>query len=223
MILRLAAADEPARQKALSEMCEAYWKPLYAYARNLGATPEDAEDLTQGFIAHLLQNADFATLTAERGRMRSFFKTAFKNFTTDELRRKLAAKRAAQATTLSLDFAALEHELVCHQAPDAAFDQQWTRSLLARALAALQAKYANRGKAALLRELEPFLGDAGQPAYRELSTRLGHSEIALRAAVSRMREQYRDILRAEVAETLAPGEDVDTELRSLLAVASRAG
>ncbi len=216
VVLQLRDVSPTVRQVALAELCGVYWQPLYAFARSLGHAQHDAEDLVQGFLAQLLEREDLGPLSPERGRMRSFFKAAFRHYLTDQTRRQSAQRRGGEAVLLPLDIAGIERELSSSHAPDEAYDRQWASALLARTLARLREKYAARGKARLLAELEPFLTDADPPAYAAVAARLGQSEIALRAAVHRLRGEFRDGLRAEVADTLAPGEDVDVELRQLL-------
>lgn len=217
MVLRLRAVDDTQRRRAFADLCETYWQPLYVSARSLGHSPHDAEDLVQGFIAQLLERDDLGPLGPERGRMRAFFKVAFRNFVVDQVRHLNARRRGEGGVLLRIDFTAVERELLTGESPDAAYDRQWTRVLLARSLEQLRVKYDARGKAALFAELEPFLSEKSPTNYHELAAKLGRSEVGLRAAVHRLREQFGAVLRAEVAETLAPGEDIDAELRQLLA------
>lgn len=224
MVLRLRSTSEPQRQRAFEELCRAYWKPLYIFARRCGHAPYDAEDFTQGFFAKLLRREDLGTLSPEKGRLRTFFKTAFRNFITDEFRRETRQKRGGHAEAFSLDLESAERQfqqiLSDVVTPEDEFDRQWARTILRRALGDLREKFRARGRSETWRELEVFLGpDESAPAYAAVAARLGQTENTIAAAVGRMRDEFRTLLRQEVADTLASGEAVDEELRYLLRLA----
>ena len=224
MVLRLRSTAEPQRQRAFEELCRAYWKPLYVFARHCGHAQHDAEDLTQGFFAQLLRRRDLGSLAPEQGRLRIFFKTAFRNFITDEVRRETRQKRGGSTEVFSLDLESAERQFqqVLRDAvtPDDEFDRQWARTILRRTLGALREKFRARGRLETWRELEVFLGPGeAAPAYAEVAAKLGQTENAIAAAVHRMRDEFRALLRQEVADTLASGEAVDEELRYLLRLA----
>ena len=224
MVLRLRSTSEPKRQRAFEELCRAYWKPLYVFARRCGRAEQDAEDLTQGFFAQLLRRPDLGPLAPEQGRLRLFLKTAFRHFITDEVRRETRQKRGGRTEIFSLDLASAERQFqkVLSDAvtPDEEFDRQWARTILRRTLGALREKFCARGRLETWRELEVFLGpDDAAPAYAAVAAKLGQTENAIAAAVGRMRDEFRTLLRQEVADTLVDGEDVDEELRYLLRLA----
>ena len=224
MVLRLRSSSEPLRQRAFEELCLAYWKPLYVFARRCGHSPPDAEDFTQGFFAQLLRRQDLGTLAPEKGRLRTFFKTAFRNFIVDEARRETRLKRGGSSGVLSLDLESAERQYQQtsrdEATPEEAFDRLWARTILRRTLGVLRGKFQERGRSETWRELEVFLGpDEAAPAYAEVAARLGQTENTIAAAVRRMREEFRTLLRQEVADTLAPGEDLQDELRYLLRLA----
>lgn len=224
MIARLRSADEAQRQRAFEELCEDYWHPLYTFARSLGSRPDDAADLTQDFVLKLLQKDghDFDNVLPERGRLRTWLRTIFRNHLTNHHRDQQTLKRGSAVTFQPLDLESLEREFAAQDAsrtPDEAFDRVWMRDLLRRALQRLISKHDVRGRGDFVRALEPYLTDsegADQPA---LATRLGISENALRTALHRLRREYGEILRTEVAATLPEGDDVDEELRHLITVA----
>ncbi|HEY2825683.1 MAG TPA: sigma-70 family RNA polymerase sigma factor [Gemmatimonadales bacterium] len=218
MILRLQTSCDVRRREAFADFCGSYWRPLYVLARGLGQNPHDAEDLVQGFIGELLARDDLGPLSPERGRMRTFLKVAFRHHLVDNIRREKAQRRGGGEVLLSLDTREVERQMAAGESPDLAYDRQWVRTILARSLERLRKKYSGEEKAALFAALEPCLTDAGPSAYAELAEKLGRTETALRAAVHRLREQYREALRAEVADTLGPGEDAEAELRLLMAV-----
>jgi RNA polymerase sigma-70 factor (ECF subfamily) len=216
MILRLRASSEAQRESALSDLCATYWRPLYAFARGTGQDSHDAEDLVQGFIAQLITRGDLGALGPERGRMRTFFKVAFRHHLISQVRHTGAQRRGGSATHIPLDTESVERELTSHETPEVAYDRLWLRALLARSLERLRGKYTGE-KAALFTALEPHLTNDEAPIYAQLAQQLGRTETALRTALHRLREHYREALLTEVADTLAPGESPETELRELLA------
>lgn len=224
MVLRLRSPSEPQRQRAFEELCRAYWQPLYVFARRCGHGQHDAEDLTQGFFAQLLRRQDLGLLAPEKGRLRMFFKAAFRNFIVDEARRETRQKRGGNADAFSLDLESAERQFQQVQSdtvtPEDEFDRQWARTILRRALGALREKFHSRGRLETWRELEVFLGpDESAPPYAEVAAKLGQTDNTIAAAVHRMRDEFRTLLRQEVADTLASGEAVDEELRYLLRLA----
>ena len=224
VVLQLRSASEPVRQRALAELCEAYWKPLYTFARFSGHTPHDAEDLTQGFLTRLLGRGDFGPLLPERGRFRTFLQTAFRHYNIDEARRENRQRRGGKEELLPLDFASGERQYLRSIAdastPGEAYDRLWANTILRRALAALRRKYEGRGRSETLRELEVYLeADDLAPSYAEVGAKLGQTENTIAAKVSRLRREFRDLLRQEVAETLADPAEIDDEMRYLLRAA----
>ena len=172
----------------------------------------------------MLRRRDLGALAPEQGRLRRFFKTAFRNFITDEVRRETRQKRGGNAEIFSLDLASGERQFqqVLRDAvtPEDEFDRQWARTILRRALGALRGKFRDRGRLETWRELEVFLGpDETAPAYAEVAAKLGQTENTIAAAVRRMRQEFRVLLRQEVADTLTAGEDLEDELRYLLRLA----
>lgn len=224
MVLGLRSPSEPLRQRAFEELCLAYWKPLYVFARRCGHSPHDAEDFTQGFFAQLLRRKDLGTLAPEKGRLRTFFKAAFRNFIADEARRETRQKRGGSSGAFSLDLESAERQyqqtLRDEVTPEAAFDRLWAHTILRRTLGVLRGKFRDRGRSETWRELEVFLGpDEAAPAYAEVAAKLGQTENTIAAAVRRMRQEFGTLLRQEVADTLTAGEDVEEELRYLLRLA----
>lgn len=224
LVLQLRATTEPQRQRALEELCRAYWKPLYVFARRCGHDQLDAEDLTQGFFAQLLRREDLLALAPERGRLRHFFKTAFRNFIIDEARRESRQKRGGATQIISLDLASAERQFqqVLREGitPEDEFDRQWACTILLRTIVTLRGKFRDRGRLETWRELEVFLGpDEAAPGYAAVAAKLGQTENTIAASVHRMRQEFRTLLRQEVADTLTDGEDLEDELRYLLRLA----
>lgn len=223
MVLQLRSNSDSHRQRAFEELCQVYWKPLYTFARRGGWSSHDAEDLTQGFLTHLLRTEDLGPIAPEKGRLRAFLRAAFSNFITDHARRGARQKRGGTKTDwLDLESAELQSHVFLQSAdgPDEAFDRHWARIVLKRTLSSLRRNFRARGREDSFKVLEVFLGnDETAPSYREIAERLGQSENTIAAAVVRMRREFRDLLRQEIADTLGPGEDIDEELKYLLRVA----
>jgi RNA polymerase sigma-70 factor (ECF subfamily) len=222
--LVLAAGDEqhPDSRAALGELCEAYWLPLYAYLRRSGRSPEDADDLTQGFFAALLERRDLQRVDPQLGKFRSFLLASLKHFVANEHDRRTAQKRGGGRTIVSLDVAAAESHFAVEPAdehtPEREFDRQWALTLLRRTLEGLRSEQERAGKGEHFERLKGFLtGEQGEGAYAELAREMESTEAALKQAVSRLRRRYRERLRQEISQTVsAPGE-IDDEIRDLFA------
>jgi RNA polymerase sigma-70 factor (ECF subfamily) len=204
----------------LEALCRAYWPPLYAYVRRDGHSPEEAQDLVQAFIAHLLRRNDLATVSPEKGRFRSFLLTALKHFIVSTARAQNALKRGGGQEALSLQMDNAETlcgaEMADQLTPDKAFDRRWAQTLLARALEQLHREHGSPQQQRLFRALEPSLTEGGRVRNEAaLAAELGVSTGALAAAASRLRQRYRALLEREVAETLANPTDLAEELRAL--------
>jgi RNA polymerase sigma factor (sigma-70 family) len=207
---------------ALSELCQIYWRPLYAFLRRQGYGAEDAQDLTQGFFAHLIETRAYAHADREKGRFRSFLLGALKYFVAHARDHDRAQKRGGRFLLVQLDEAALA-EAETHAArfqnwsAEGVFEREWAASLLRQALDRLAQEYAVAGKGALFEALKVHLkaSAAATVPYEEMAKRLGRQATTLRSDVARLRARYRAILREEVSGTLADPRDVDQELRHL--------
>ena len=215
--------DAPHNEKALASLCRKYWYPLYAFLRRKGTSSHDAEDLTQGFFAQLLSKQGLETVRRERGKFRSFLLASLQHFVADQRDRASAAKRSPDQPLFELDAQKAEAryrlEPVDPTNPEQIFERRWALTLLEEVLAALESEFVTSGKGEVFRELQPFLsGEQAMPAYNNVAARLALSEGAVRVTVHRMRERYRELIRKEIADTLAAGEDVEAEMRHLFAV-----
>lgn len=210
-------------QQALEQLCQTYWYPLYVYVRRRNYSATDAEDLTQAFFAHLLQRETLATVRKERGKFRSFLLVSLRNFLNDEHKRAHAQKRGRPL--VSLDATAesrFQTDERKQDSPEAAFERQWALQLLADVLKALEDEYTRAGKAADFQHLREYLtGSDDATPYAQLAERLASTEGAAKITVHRLRQRYRALLRSRVAETVATAEDIDTELRELIAALAR--
>ncbi len=213
------AASESRARDALAELCRAYWYPLYAFVLYRGYSPDDAQDLTQSFFTRILESGGFASADPERGRFRSYLLGAMKHFLANEWHRARAKKRGGGAIIIeldALDLAARQAlEPVSSGDPDAGFDREWAQESIARALECLRRESRDRGKGEAFETLKGNL-TGEEPAHEECAAKLGMSEGAVKVAVHRLRQRYREILRAEIAKTVADPADIDDEMRHLV-------
>jgi RNA polymerase sigma-70 factor (ECF subfamily) len=219
--LVMAAAGAEAAG-ALEELCTAYWFPVYAYVRRRGFTREDAEDLTQGFFASLLARGDIAGLRQENGKFRAFLLAAVKHFLSNERDKLGRLKRGGGAPHLSLDWQEADARFRLADesslSPDAAYDREWAKALLERVLVALESEAVAAGEGGRFAHLRSYLSfDREQIPYAAAAASLGIDEGAVRVAVHRLRGRYRKRLRVEISRTLATPDQVEEELRVLMA------
>ncbi|HUC84861.1 MAG TPA: sigma-70 family RNA polymerase sigma factor [Candidatus Acidoferrales bacterium] len=220
IVLSAQEGDSPRRSVAMEELCRSYWYPLYAYVRRHGYSVEDAQDLTQEFFARLLARNWVGSANPAKGRFRTFLLTAMNHFLADQWDRLKAQKRGGGQQTLSLDVATAETRFQMEPAdpltPEKNYERRWAQTVLETVFEKLRRAYAAEGKAALFDELKGSLTQARAAVpYQELATRLQVTEGALRAAVHRLRQRYRELLRTEVAHTVAGADEVEEELQYL--------
>jgi len=218
-------ADTIRARDALARLCQGYWHPLYAYVRRLGYAPPDAQDLTQEFFARLLAKNVLAGATESRGRFRSFLLTSLKNFLANEWDKARAQKRGGGVVPIPIDPSAAETGC-CFEPADPItaekiFERRWALTLLDCVVRRLRQEYVAGGRESLFEQLKPTLTEASRTVrYAEIAVRLGTSEGAVKVAVHRLRQRYRELLRAEIAQTVSTPAEVDDELRSLFAALS---
>ena len=223
MVLNAGRGGSTRAGPALARLCQTYWYPLYACARRRGYRAHDAQDLTQEFFARLLDGRLLARADPGRGRFRSYLLASMHHFLANEWEKARAGKRGGGHLALSLDMALAaaekryDLEPVDDATPDKAFDKQWALRLLEAVLTRLEQEYEREGKAALFARLKKSLTGAreSQP-YAELAAGMGQSEGAIKVAVHRLRRRYRELIREEIAQTVAAPEEVDSEMRHLL-------
>ena len=216
-------ADTDSTKNALAELCGVYWYPLYSFARRLGHSPHDAQDLTQGFFHYVVNTGLFATADRELGKLRTFLLTTFRRYLSGVHDHNKAFKRGGQVQIVSLDVELGEERYVNEPAdavtPERLFERNWALSVLRSALAALSESETKAGRGEQIAILTPFLSPDGEicDTYQTVAAKLHTSEQAARQTVSRLRRKFRDFLRQEIADTLrAPTpEQVDDELMSL--------
>lgn len=212
---------EEARE-ALSNLCQRYWFPLYAYARRRVPNLQEAQDLTQEFFVRLIEKNTVARAAPERGRFRSFLLASLDNFLANEWDRSNAKKRGGGCQPLPLDLDTGESRLNLEPAhnltPERLYEREWTLTLLNLAMDGLRADCESAGKLRQFELLQGALsGDSQTLSYANIAAELQMTEEAVRQAAHRLRKRYRELLRAEVAATVADPSEVDEEIRSLLA------
>jgi len=224
-VVQQAADSQTASQhalSALSELCQIYWRPVYVFLRRQGTGQHDAQDLTQGFFANLIESRAYSRADPTKGRFRSFLLGTLKHFVAHARDRDHAQKRGGANLPVQLDEAAIsEAEIFAsrsnHWSADGVFEREWAASLARQALDRLGQEYELGGKAALFEALKSRLtaGESAAVPYDELANRLGRTAAHLRVDVTRLRARYRAILREEVGGTVVDPRDVDEELRFL--------
>jgi RNA polymerase sigma-70 factor (ECF subfamily) len=220
----LAARGESAEaQVALEKLCRVYWYPLYAFVRRQGHSPEDAEDLIQGFFARVLHRKDLETVQRERGRFRSYLLVSLKHFTINEQLRARAEKRGGGHSLISLDEVEAEkkfaQEPVDKSTPEKIFERRWAMALLDKVLERLRQEHEATGRLRLFESLRWFLSEEpAEQSQAQIGAQLGLSTGAVKQAVRRLRQRYRELLHEEVADTVATAADIDDEVRHLVAV-----
>jgi len=220
VVLSARDNESPQSAVALETLCRTYWYPLYAYLRRQGRAPHDAQDLTQGFFARLLQKDYLQAAAREKGRFRTFLLIALKRFLANEWDRQHALKRGGFAPVVPIDQDFAESRLAADPSPnvqpDLLFDRHWAMTLLDRAMARLHDEYVASGRAQLFEYLQSCLArDESALPYAQIAARLKLTEAAVKMAVHRLRGRYREILRAEIAHTVSTPEEVEEEIRHL--------
>lgn len=223
VVLTAGRNDTTRAHDALAKLCQTYWYPLYAYVRRRGQSPEDAQDLTQEFFARLLERNWVANADQTKGRFRSFLLSAMNHFLADEWDKARAQKRGGGVPSVPLQFDTAETrygvEPVESATPERIFERRWALTLLEEVLNRLRAEYEQEGKDNLFAMLHPCLvGERTAQPYAELAAKMGVNEGTVKSAVHRLRQRYRQLLRDEIASTVAGSEEVDEELRHLFAV-----
>src|SRR5213594_329226 len=217
VVLSAGRSDTPRARQALERLCQTYWFPLYAYVRRRGYSPEDAQDLTQEFFARLLEGNRVQSADQQKGRFRSFLLAGMNNFLADEWDKSRAQKRGGGMRIVPLQFDTAETRYGCEPVdnvtPEASFERRWALTLLEDVLSRLRAEHERDGSSELFAALNPCLvGDRTSQPYLELAQRMGMTESAIKSAVHRLRRRYRQLLREEIAKTVASPSEVDDEL-----------
>jgi RNA polymerase sigma factor (sigma-70 family) len=223
VVREAGGAGSPQATEALEKLCGSYWYPLYAYVRRKGHSPQDAEDLTQEFFARLLEQKSLRLADRNQGRFRTFLLTSLKHFLINEWIKGNREKRGGGRPVVSLDEEMAESRFASEpaiaQAPDSLYDRGWAAVLLDRAMAALRTEFEQSGKLDLFERLKVFVwGEKNALSYAAMSGQLAMTEGAVKVAVHRLRQRYGELLRAELAQTVATPGEINEELRYLVSV-----
>jgi RNA polymerase sigma factor (sigma-70 family) len=218
-----AQGQSQAADEALEKLCRTYWRPVYGFIKRQGAGPEEAEDLTQGFFALLLERRDFDAVRREKGRLRSYLLTSVKHFLASQQRRAMAVKRGrGQSLVRFEELSSSERAEIEPADPlsaDRLYERRWALTLMEQVLRRLKDEYDIAGNAALFDCLKQLLPDEpGAPSRAEIATRLDMTENAVRQALHRFRHRYQLLLREEIGHTVAVASDIQDELRHLITV-----
>src|SRR5436189_5145058 len=226
MVLDAGESQTPPAQalSSLSDRGRIYWRPIFLFLRRQGANPHDAQDLTQGFFAHLIESRAYARADPEKGHFRSFLLGALKHFVAHARAHDRTQKRGGGMILGQLDTAAIAEAdaraMASAWSPERIYEREWAETLLQQALDRLAEECALAGKDELFKQLNSHLSVTSEAAipYEEMSLRLGRPITTLRSDVARLRSRYRAILREEVGGTVAEASEVDAELRHLCEV-----
>ncbi len=213
--------NQPDRRQALASLCEAYWYPLYAYARRRGDSPEQAQDHTQEFFARFIEHDYFDRADPDRGRFRSFLLSSFKFYLCDEIGVAHAQKRGGGVAPLPFEISRGEEMYVREpfhsETPERIYERRWARTLLDRVLERLRDEFVRHGRLEYFNKLKACLQEDFDVPYADLARQLETTESALKVGVHRLRKRYRNLIRSEIADIVADPADIEPELRHLIA------
>lgn len=221
-VVLAAGKNQPAQgAQALEELCQTYWYPLYAYVRRRGYSKEDAEDLTQAFFERFLEKNYIDQVNSQKGKFRAFLLAALKHFLANDWDRNHRQKRGGNQIILPLELgeadSRFQHDPPDHLSPDKLYDREWAITLLETVIQKLRDENSSGEKGRLFEHLKPFLMVGSQAVpYPQVASGLSMTEGAVRVAVHRLRGRYRELLRAEIAQTLSAPHEIDEEMRALL-------
>ena len=226
VVLAAGAETDARAEAALAELCRIYWRPIYAYLRRSGYKREDAQDLTQSFFQHVLENETLRRVSREKGRFRSFLLGTLKVCLADEQARRHTLKRGGGVQFIStdeLEAEELHHLRADHEAaPDEILDARWAGVILERALEKVRAEFDAEGKAETFELLSPFLaGEKPNTSYQDVAQTIGVSLAAVKTQIHRLRRRFATAVRCEIMQTVAAPHEVENELRHLRDVFAR--
>jgi DNA-directed RNA polymerase specialized sigma24 family protein len=221
LVVAAGSDDSSAARAALGALCETYWYPLYAYVRRSGASADDARDLTQGFLASLIERRDLAGLHQDRGRFRAFLLASLKHFLANDRARRRTQKRGGGALPVPLSFDDAEGRYRIEPAepetPETLYDRRWALTVIDRVLAHIRQEWEARGRGAEFDQLKAcLLGQAPAGGYVAIAGRLGTTEAAVKVGVHRLRRRFQARLRRDIAETVSDAAEIDDEIRYLV-------
>lgn len=226
LVSKASSAETQERCVALEELCRLYWPPVYAFIRSKGSSPEEAEDLTQGFFAEFLERQNFSQADDKRGKLRSYLLKSVSNFMARNYRNQTRQKRGGKARVLSLDMTDEEGNAILLEpedgvTPESIFEKQWALTVLRQVFDQLQRRYREKNQTEIFESLRFVISSEEEgESYSQIATRLDMKENAVKVAAHRLRERYGIALREIIADTLAPDHNIDEEIRELMKVFS---
>ena len=214
--------ESAAAHEALEKLCRVYWRPIYAFVRREGVAPEEAKDVTQGFFALILARKDFQSVRQEKGRLRSFLLASLKHFMANARRNAAALKRGGGQVAIPLDDIEgrdqVEFDRGGTLSADLIYDRRWAFTLLDQVFARLREESQKSANPPLQEKLTTLLSDEPERASQaDISREFGMTENAVKQALHRLRQRYRQLLREEIAQTVATPAEIEDELRYLIA------
>jgi RNA polymerase sigma factor (sigma-70 family) len=222
VVLLSAQIRSPGCHEAFAELCQLYWYPVYAFVRRRGYSPEDAQDLAQGFFLHLLEHQTLTRVDQSKGKFRSFLLASLQNHLSNEAARARCLKRGGREEFVYLDFEGGERryglEPVDALTPEKIFDARWAMALIGESMNRLRRDYLDQGKITTFETLEVFLDPMNSkrlPPYEEVADQLKISVAAVKTLIHRLRKSYTTLVREEIARTVADPADVETEIHEL--------
>jgi RNA polymerase sigma factor (sigma-70 family) len=221
IVMKAAQSQAQGGQSALAELCQLYWYPLYIFARRRGHSPDDAQDLTQGFFLHLLERRALTSVDRLKGKFRSFLLASFQNYISDAADRARRLKRGGSKEFVQLDAEDAEEryrlEPIESLTAEKIFDARWAITVLGEALKKLSREYATTGKASTFEALKVFLdpNSIAPPSYDEVANRLKVSTGGVKTLIYRLRKRYTALLREEVGRTVSDPAEIDEEIHAL--------
>jgi len=223
VVIEAGQRGSPQSEDALAKLCSTYWFPIYSFIRRSGQGAEDAQDLTQEFFARLVEKNFIATAEREKGRFRSFLLVVLKRFLANEWDRANRQKRGGGQVILSLDEENCEHRYLAEPAdemnPEKIYERRWVLTVLETAMERLRQESIADGKGKEFDHLKTFLsGETEDGEYAAAAAALKIPKGSVAVAVHRLRRSYRDLVRVEIADTVANPSEVDDEVRHLFAV-----
>jgi RNA polymerase sigma factor (sigma-70 family) len=223
VVLAAGHGSVPGAQEALETLCRTYWYPLYIYVRRQGQSPHDAQDLTQEFFARLLEKKYLRLADPDRGKFRAFLLKSLKHFLVNEWQKARTQKRGGGQCIIPLDAEIAESRYAAEPFQalnlDLVYEKRWALTLIEAVIARSRESYAAAGRLPVFETLKGFIwGDQAALSYAEAAPQLGLTEGAVKVAVHRLRGRYRELLREEIAKTVATPGEVDEELQHLMAV-----
>jgi RNA polymerase sigma factor (sigma-70 family) len=221
VVLNAGKSETTRGRDALAALCETYWYPLYAYVRRQGHSPHDAEDLTQGFFARLLEGESLTGVSREKGKFRTFLLVALKRFLANEWHRSHTQKRGGALFHVPLQGHTAETRYIAEPVEqltaEKLYERRWALTLLERVLTRLGHEFDAAEKKVIFEKLKPYLmAERDAIPYADAAIALSMNEGAVKVSVHRLRRRFRELFREEVAQTVAAPEEIDDEIRHLL-------